>query len=97
MARHRRKEFFCSIHGGPFVGRGWGGHLSRGCKGLRMSEEEYAARTVPRRGRRGQPAGAFDPLVRDLRQRMAQIDRQIAELQGTREKIISMVQTLEGR
>jgi hypothetical protein len=86
----RRKEFFCSIHGGPFVGRGWGGHLSRGCKGLRMSEEEYAAR-------RRRPAGAFDPLVRDLRQRMAQIDRQIAELQGTREKIISMVQTLEGR
>jgi len=45
MGKHRARVFYCSVHGGPILGRGWGGHKSHGScsNGKRLTEKEYLA------------------------------------------------------
>jgi len=104
MARHRRKEFYCSIHGGPFFGRGWGGHLSRGCKGMRMTKEEkYMELLDAPKGRgRGKSRGILDPMVKTLHKQLAEIGRQvlvytqkIEALKATRKALADAITGLE--
>ena len=105
----RKKAFYCSIHGGPIFGRGFGGHKSKGtCKGRRLLKAEYMAligdrpmpaKVVPPRfeGRvsaRPQAAQA-DPLVDGLRARLDLLNHQIAELEISRRGVQKALKALE--
>ena len=93
----KRRVFFCSIHGGPIRGRGWGGHKSHGTcpNGKRLTEKEYIARggdvgqakvVPPRRGPKQELDLETDTLGAFQK-----------ELTGLRNKITAEIVKLETR
>lgn len=89
--KRNRRKYFCSIHGGPFLGRGWGGHKSRGCKGQRMTPGQYKGMVIQKVAPVGVklvkapsierfPNFTGSDLAKGLQQRLADISREITTL-----------------
>lgn len=100
----RKKAFYCSIHGGPIFGRGWGGHKSHStCDGRRMTKAEYLeekgelpeAAVAPRKAVKAARDGSEDELVFVVESKLDAIKQKIHELRIEEERYSRVLKTLK--